>query len=938
MELIEQTSQKMDFVEQEPQTKRSIGLNAKMTDSDWKGYEKHLSQSSKNAIINLDAFVNDVQNNVVQQQLVIPRTNVYRYILERKDPNFFKNFGLIRDEIQEEKSAKKSSKPSKQTKSSKDNTKKSSKAKSTLTLSNDIDIDINANANANANANTNTSLEINADTEAEIIANKMSSLKKTDLVKIQTANSRNSKIIKDLEPLTNIIPSPLSDISIIEFEIVKLISHMDWLIKNLRINSKSVLSDEDRILIEEPYYEAFFGVGKIIEGLQTLKVRDDVFNDIKPVPLIIIADLANKYKQFSNFVSSSPIELDYEKSSRRYPRIFYKTKYDNFLPGMSVKPYQSQEELLKFVSKGIKESTPFVCVNNTVMGMGKTTLVAILGRLIEKLEASKQEDEKKTLIYVCPEELRSVREVVGSVLHYLEMDYAFAYTQGNPNKNGETTVVIREQNRCKRSSRKPKVILASVSALIEMLGREINFNKHHKGRNYNYVFKPDNIVLFYDEITIGLDREQSTMVPIISKIYSLLPPQTIFASSTHPPIEHLESLQTYLREKNSEKYSGIVFKTINYSKILIGTQLNKMDGTMFIPHSNCHCPIELARFIQIVDSNSILKKHYTLSLVNQMYEKLIQIGIEIESGLEFRNYMDVPNHRNQESIQNLGMEYLKLVLEESRKDSTIIEKFNNIVATNVPINYSNLIETSRVLKGQTFISCSNPYSEMMKHFGTYFQNVLVHMGFNGFDDMYQNYVEQLAKSEKKLESGIQTGSKLDRMKEEFECKQDSMSNAFLGATIPSEFLLGNIGKKVSIPINYTEWNDIVASPFEKLAFMFGIVIFSEFSHRTYHDLVVDLISGGDNKMGGRAVYVFVDETFNYGNSFPFNNGIILKDMAHHSAKTLCQLMARAGRPGISDCAIIYADEEIYTVISNSIHDPSYVDYELINFNLAVLEA
>lgn len=86
------------------------------------------------------------------------------------------------------------------------------------------------------------------------------------------------------------------------------------------------------------------------------------------------------------------------------------------------------------------------------------------------------------------------------------------------------------------------------------------------------------------------------------------------------------------------------------------------------------------------------------------------------------------------------------------------------------------------------------------------------------------------------------------------------------------------------------WDNIIAPDIVKFAALFGIFIYSEETHHTYNDFVNDVISRG----GG--VYVFADSTLNYGNSFPFNNGIITDDMATHSDKTLLQLMSRAGRP------------------------------------------
>jgi hypothetical protein len=148
-------------------------------------------------------------------------------------------------------------------------------------------------------------------------------------------------------------------------------------------------------------------------------------------------------------------------------------------------------------------------------------------------------------------------------------------------------------------------------------------------------------------------------------------------------------------------------------------------------------------------------------------------------------------------------------------------------------------------------------------------------------------------------------------------------------TIPSKFLLSSF-KYQLVSLAFVDWNEIQASDFEKLMMLLGVVYYSTNSHHTYHNLVIDIISKG------RAIFVFADSSLNYGNSFPFNNGIIMDDMSSmHSFKTFSQLMARAGRPGVSDCAIIYAGNKIIETMSEPIHNPNFIDIEHINLNRAI---
>ena len=93
-----------------------------------------------------------------------------------------------------------------------------------------------------------------------------------------------------------------------------------------------------------------------------------------------------------------------------------------------------------------------------------------------------------------------------------------------------------------------------------------------------------------------------------------------------------------------------------------------------------------------------------------------------------------------------------------------------------------------------------------------------------------------------------------------------VSSTSIEVGIPTQYLLRTGGS--STTIGSAKWDEIVASDFLKLAALFGVFVYSEESHHTYHNFVTEVISRGS------AIYVFADSTLNYGNSFPFNNGII----------------------------------------------------------------
>ena len=171
---------------------------------------------------------------------------------------------------------------------------------------------------------------------------------------------------------------------------------------------------------DETLFDIWFGVGKFICQLRSLKVRNgytaDSDCDVYP---LLINDLLYGY---NNFIQKFVSRLKYDIVSKEHAQLFLKTSFDNILPGASAKPYDSQNEMLEFFRENI--SRPYLCVYNTIMGMGKTTTVIALVQILARL------NPKKTFVYVCPEGLSAVRERIGSLLKQEKCLFAIASLDG----------------------------------------------------------------------------------------------------------------------------------------------------------------------------------------------------------------------------------------------------------------------------------------------------------------------------------------------------------------------------------------------------------------------------------------------------------------------------------------------------------------------------
>lgn len=744
--------------------------------------------------------------------------------------------------------------------------------------------------------------KIEPDLEMIYTSSMSKKMNKTDKLKLANTMGKYNKDLMALSTKATHIPGPIGS-SLVEFKVLELILFMNCLMESF--NEKN----SDKMYILPKAYEAFFGIGKILENIHTFDVKHHTTHDIIKIPEIIVQPLITKYNQFTSLFN-----FNFSVASSQYPKFFYSTEFDKIFPGMSVKPYESQRQILEFVNDNINNQ--FFCVMNTLMGMGKTWVAGYIGLLVylnNKKYGHLRGYSKKTFIYTCPETLKSVRHVVGRILHHHTVSFALAYIEKNK-------LVVKKQNACKGDNEKPTVILAGVQATIELL------KKDYINKREEYIIDKENNIVFFDEPTMMMDMENSPMIPYIAEFYRYLPSQTIMSSATLPDIENLQSLKTFA----SSKYPEIQFRTIDYSKVVIGTQLNYLDGEMFIPHAGCVDANAMKEFIERIESNLMYKKFYTIPLVRAMYEKIVELGLVLPFELNFDNWMSQLSHRNQESVQNLAVEYLKFIIFQSVNTPDIIQRFNSVRRTNKPINFDDLVGTSRVLSGQTFISNPNPELLAEAKFSAYFADVLAKIGVRNFEDLYDRYKKQMVLQEKKIQSAAKAKSsrgdeKISQIERLRAACSDPLTSVEIG--IPSHNMLRD--GTSSITLGSVNWDKIIASDFLKLASLFGVFVYSEESHHTYHVLVSDIISRGT------AIYVFADSTLNYGNSFPFNNGIITNEMGTHSDKTLLQLMARAGRPGVSHTALIYAGDEILTSITNAIYNKNYINLEISNLELTV---
>ena len=212
----------------------------------------------------------------------------------------------------------------------------------------------------------------------------------------------------------------------------------------------------------------------------------------------MLNDFEEKINQLTN---KCGIQL-YDIANRR-PKLIYDTLYDNVLPNIKLKPYDSQIEFATFVKNNIENG--FLILYKTLPGLGKTSMILSICSFIKKSTS------KRKVIFCCSDILESVR------LQVLRIVYNFKIKLGIATFNKNDTYKITNSWNCLKDQDR-ELIVADYKSTYLIL-------KENK----------EDYLLFFDEPTVLTDslRNVNTL-KYLSLILYYLPSHTILSSATLP--------------------------------------------------------------------------------------------------------------------------------------------------------------------------------------------------------------------------------------------------------------------------------------------------------------------------------------------------------------------------------------------------------------------
>ena len=627
---------------------------------------------------------------------------------------------------------------------------------------------------------------------------------------------------------------------------------------------------------KEEIYEMIIGIEKTLENIKGIEnISEQSIKDMK--------ETSERLKEHSKF--------SYVEMFGEYPRLSISTKYDKVFPKLTINAYKSQEDLIKI----IKEEEKYLCLYNTMIGSGKTTFIVAISKYIEsirvvkkvkrkrirKLEGRKKEEKttkKNTqVLFIC--EIEPVRQQVARLAYNSEIAFGMGIMENDYLK------IINNEN-CK-SDQERVLIISDLEA-----GKKI-------------LEKGDKYILFFDEPTLGADRNDSKMTKKVVEIIKRMPEKTILSSATLPKEREIKEIV----EDYKEKHKGEV-RTINFRESLIGCEMRDIKGEIILPHNNCENERELKKVIETIESQIFIDRLYTAKILYEIVKKMTEaLSLDEKKEIEgLEEYFGKVENLTQHKIQEKAIEILKEIMK--KKESKKIKKICEPIKKKEEIFKLNKIFTkdANKFKGPTLITTKDPIKFVEKNTKELLK------GNESITKMIKKYKTEIINREAEISKLSFIINPMERSKKEQEIRsmnipkieypKEKMINSYehimkyageegLEATIKRR----NI-EKYPLEMNIPEWM------YQALFSGIGIYKNDNSLPKEYKELILNLASTGE------LMFLVSDDSICYGANYPLLNVIITDGVVNeHSISTIFQLAGRAGRVGTSWIAYCYVEKQ-----------------------------
>jgi hypothetical protein len=646
---------------------------------------------------------------------------------------------------------------------------------------------------------------------------------------------------------------------------------------------------------------------KILYLLKKVKnektIFSDYFNKIFSVEGIeielcdqLISDLEYKINTLS---SECGIKL-YDIANRR-PKLIFDTKYDMTIPQLSLRPYDTQIDLMNQVKNNITNG--FAILYKTLPGLGKTTMILGICKYIKK------SDLNIKVIFCCSDILESVRIQVLRTMY--NFGVKFGVGTGTTSENGSTYKITNSWNCPKDEDR--ELIVADYVSTYNIL----------KEKKHDYL-------LFFDEPTVHTDSETySLTLEYLSKILYYMPKYTILSSATLPQINEMDNI---LLNYNTNYQNGVISEIVS-NKTLTGCVIKDFNNNVISPHSKCNNVNDLKELIKKIKIFPLLGKFYTLPFLMNLNEFMKKFNKNID--LETIESFDQSN-----ILENILILLERVcVLDESEfKDFTNIEirdiMEDQFDKTRLDLKFEQVCPdkflTSHAYKyiGCCLIATDNPSDYATQHLYPIVEKLKEKVGIRNINSNYEKYKRDLKKFEEEIDSineKFNQDTKIDEeiekimhRKPEFKFPEILEINTHAHIETFAKYVQSYEKSVLKVPISFDSIDITDFNIDDELKFLLymGVGLYCKNLDPDYCNLVLEMLS--DRQLS----YVIADESFCYGANYQISNVIINDDLGNsHSINTILQLIGRTSRVGKSWSGKVYLDVNTCNRIIQFFNDP-----------------
>jgi hypothetical protein len=669
---------------------------------------------------------------------------------------------------------------------------------------------------------------------------------------------------------------------------------------------------------------------KILNNLKKFIKTPEVFKNLLPeydtnISNQLLIDYEYKIVELAKTMTIKLVDI-----ANRCPKLIFDTKYDITLPGMVLKPYESQLELANLIKCNIDNG--FLIFYKTLPGLGKTTMILSLCKFIKRCKITQVKYNKMRVIFCCSDILQSVRVQVLRIMFNFNIKFGIA--RGISDKQYE----IKNSWNVNKDIERELIVADYLSTYLMLKENEAS-------NEFEYI-------LFFDEPTLLTDKKENNQIlELLVKILYFLPKHTILSSATLPQMNELNDIIDNYKLKYN---NGNVCNVLS-NKTLVGCIIKDFASNVISPHSYCNNTTDLEKLLDKIKKYPLLGKFYTLPYLMNLNEHLKSSNLNLD--------IDNIESFDQESI----LENILLLLHKICKSPQYINNINNcfvnfiniklleIIEENydkskidvdyIKVNYEKLL-TSHAFKyiGCCLIATKIPLDFVKNKLYPIVNKIKEISNIKNINNLYEKYKKDEKIMHEKIDAimikytqeSIQNEKiqEIEKNKPKFNFPEKLQINTVEHIKACAKYVRSYDVSLLKNSINPETINIMDFNVDEEINFLLymGVGIYSQNMDKEYLNKVLEMLN--DRQLA----YIISDESFCYGANYQISNVIIDDSIGdEHSINTILQLIGRTSRIGKSWSGKVYLDNNTCKRMVEFFKSPDVITNEGENITNSYLQ-